>query len=212
MNDLLLRWCDLWQRLGARSAGEPIFDEISRRYREPQRAYHTLDHIQDCLRQFDQVRDRTEHADEIELALWCHDVVYESHADDNELQSAAWAERIMADGVIAADVCTRVRDLILATQHRTIPDQPDAALLVDIDLASLGYSPADFDRNNAAIRREYQWVPETAYREARAKVLESFLARPAIYQTAWFRDRYEVQARENLERTIQKLREIGPEP
>ncbi len=203
--NLFQRWCDLWRRLGARSTPEPIFDELTRYYHEPQRAYHTLAHIQDCLHQFDQVRALAEHADEIELAIWCHDVVYDPHAADNEVQSATWAERIMLDGAMATEVRARVVDLILATQHRTIPDRSDAILLVDIDLASLGYSPEEFDRNNAAIRQEYAWVPEAAYREARAKVLGSFLARPAIYQTAWFRDRYEAPARENLVRAIQRL-------
>ena len=73
--NLQLRWYELWQRLRARSAPEPIFDELSRRYHEPQRAYHTLAHIQDCLQQLDQVHQLAEHADEIELAIWCHDVV-----------------------------------------------------------------------------------------------------------------------------------------
>lgn len=211
ITDLQARWRDLWQRLGARSAAEPIFDELIRRYREPHRAYHTLDHIQDCLRQFDQVRDLAEHADEIELAVWCHDIIYDPHADDNELRSAAWADRILIEGSVPADVSARVRDLILATQHRTASTWPDAILLVDIDLASLGYAPEEFDRNNAAIRREYGWVPEAAYREARAKILESFRARSAIYQTAWFHDRYEAPARQNLARAIRRLRQAESE-
>jgi predicted metal-dependent HD superfamily phosphohydrolase len=207
MDNLLPRWRDLWQRLSAQSAPEPIFDELVLRYREPQRAYHTLDHIQDCLCQLDQVRHLAEHADEIELALWCHDVIYDPHAADNELRSAAWASKILEEGQIPVDVSARVQSLILATQHRTPPDRLDAILMVDIDLASLGHSAAEFDRDNAAIRQEYQWVPETAYREARARVLESFLVRPAIYQTTWFHDRYEAQARRNLTRVIRLLRD-----
>lgn len=205
--NLLARWGDLWQRLGAHSAPEPIFDELVRRYREPQRAYHTLDHIRDCLFQLDQVRDLAEHADEIEVALWCHDVIYDPHVADNELRSAAWAEKILREGDVSADVTARVQSLILATQHHTPPQRLDATLIVDIDLSSLGHTAAEFDRYHAAIRQEYRWVPEAPYCEARAKVLESFLARPAIYQTAWFHDRYEAQARQNLARAIRNLRD-----
>jgi predicted metal-dependent HD superfamily phosphohydrolase len=212
MDELLLRWRDLWQRLGAHSAPAPIFNELVHRYGETHRAYHTLEHIQDCLLQFDQVRNLAEHADEIELALWCHDVIYDPRAADNEIQSAAWAEKILAEGNLSADVSARVQSLILITQHHTPPDWADAILMVDIDLSILGRPPAEFDRYDAAIRQEYQWAPETAYREARVKVLESFLARPAIYQTAWFHDRYEAQARQNLTRAIRDLRRAGSEP
>ncbi len=210
MNNLTLRWSDLWQRLGAQSAPEPIFDELVRRYGEPHRAYHTLDHIQDCLLQLDRVRDLAERADAIEMALWCHDVIYDPRADDNERQSAAWAGRVLEEAQIAADVRAQVQSLILATQHHTSPDGIDAALMIDIDLASLGYGADRFDGYNAAIRYEYQWIPELFYREARAKVLESFLVRPVIYQNAWFHDRYEVQARQNLARAIRNLRENEP--
>lgn len=204
--DLLSHWRDLWQRLGAHSAPEPIFAELARRYGEPHRAYHTLDHIQDCLLQFDQAHSLAEHADEVEVALWCHDVIYDPHAADNEIQSAAWACKILNEGKLSVDANVRVQATILATQHLTVPDRPDAALMVDIDLSILGRSPAEFERYDAGIRREYHWVPETTYRAARARVLESFLARSAIYQTAWFHHRYEAQARENLERAIGNLR------
>ena len=210
--NLLSHWHDLWQRLGVHATPDPIFEDLVCHYRESHRAYHILDHIQDCLLQFDSVRDLAEHADEVEMALWCHDVIYDPQAADNELQSAAWVGKILNEGSVSVDVISRVQDLIMATQHHTTPDRPDAALIVDIDLSILGRPLAEFDRYDAAIRQEYQWVPEADYREARAKVLESFLARPAIYQTAWFHDHYEAQARENLRRTIRNLREAKPEP
>jgi predicted metal-dependent HD superfamily phosphohydrolase len=37
------------------------------------------------------------------------------------------------------------------------------------------------------------------------RVFETFLARPAIYQTELFCGKYEHQARENLKRSIQRL-------
>ncbi len=200
------RWRDLWRRLGAQASPRPAFDELVQAYRQPQRAYHTLAHVQDCLLQFDQARDLAEHGDEVEMALWCHDVIYDPRAADNELQSTAWARQALQAGGISLEIVARVQSLILATQHHTPPDRLDAALVVDIDLSILGRAAAEFDRYDAAIRQEYQQVPEATYREARARVLESFLARPAIYQTPLFRDRYEAQARENLARAIRNLR------
>ncbi len=205
----LLRWSDLWQRLGARSSPEPIFEELLQAYQQPHRAYHTLDHIQDCLVQFDSARHIAEFPNEVELALWCHDVIYDPHAADNEVQSAAWTTRVLREANIASmKVIERVTALILTTQHHTLPDDPDAALVVDIDLSILGQPVVEFDRYEAAIRQEYQWVPEAAYRQARLRVLESFLTRPSIYQTATFRERHEAQAQANLARSIRHLRKI----
>ncbi len=62
---------------------------------------------------------------------------------------------------------------------------------------------AAYDR---AIREEYHWVAEADYRAGRARILERFLSRPAIYHTAYFREQFEAQARLNLERTVAALR------
>jgi predicted metal-dependent HD superfamily phosphohydrolase len=199
------RWSDLWRRLGAQSGPEPVWSEIVRAYWQPDRTYHTLVHVQDCLTQFDSVRHLAEREVEVEMALWCHDVVCDPRAVNNEAQSAAWTSRMLKQGGVAAEVSARIEVLILATQHHTLPDQPDGALVVDIDLSILGRTPVEFDRYEAAIRQEYHWVSEPTYREARIKVLESFLARASVFQTQSFRDRYEAQARDNLTRSIRDL-------
>lgn len=202
---MLPRWSDLWHRLDARSSPASVFDELTQAYHQPHRAYHSLDHIRDCLAQFDLVRHLAQFLDEVEFALWCHDVIYDPHAADNEAQSAAWATRILREAAVANEVIVRVTTLILATQHHMLPDDPDAALVADIDLSILGRPVVEFDRYEAAIRQEYEWVPEAAYRQARLRILEGFAAQPAIYQTAFFQARYEAQARSNLARSIQHL-------
>ncbi len=204
--DLLTRWCELCKRIGVHSTPEPAFDDLVQRYAEPHRAYHTLVHIQDGLWHFDLTRTLAEHVDEVELALWCHDVIYDPHAADNEEQSAAWARSLLKESDVSVDVIERIHALILVTQHQAIPHWPDAALLVDIDLSIFGRSSEAFDRYEAAIRQEYHSVPEQTYCEARIKVLESFLARAAIYQTAWYCKHYEAPGRQNVARTIERLR------
>jgi predicted metal-dependent HD superfamily phosphohydrolase len=200
------RWQDLWRRIGAISPPEPTWERLAQAYSQPHRAYHNLEHIQDCLAQWDWARHTAAHENEVETALWLHDVIYDPHASDNEERSADWAVNLLQSGRMDPEFTSRVRHLILATRHQALPDSDDAALLVDIDLSILGREPEAFDRYEAQIRREYQWVPEDAFREGRARILEGFLNRTAVFQTPAFQQRYEAQARENLARSIRNLR------
>jgi predicted metal-dependent HD superfamily phosphohydrolase len=88
----------------------------------------------------------------------------------------------------------------MATCHDAVSMDVDARLLVDIDLAILGADPARFAEYDAQVREEYRWVPDLIYRTRRSEVLAGFLARPAIYGTDRFRERFEAQAQENLRR------------
>ncbi len=64
----------------------------------------------------------------------------------------------------------RVRKMILATAHAGSAETPDEALLLDIDLSILAAADATFDEYDRAIRVEYQWVTEEAYRAARRSI------------------------------------------
>lgn len=198
-------WQSLWHRIGGQSEAEAHFAELKERYSEPHRAYHTLDHIRDCLSQFDLARHQAARPDEVEFALWLHDVIYDPHASDNEEKSAQWAVDMLHQGAVSAAVTARVAELIMVTRHITVPDDLDAQLVVDIDLSILGRAPNVFAAYEDQIRHEYNWVPEEVYRQERARILERFLARPAIYQTSFFRARYEVQARRNLKQSILRI-------
>lgn len=106
---------------------------------------------------------------------------------------------------LAPAVAGRVHALILATRHAALPATPDEGLLVDIDLAILGAAPGRFDEYERQVREEYAAVPEALFRSRRQAILEGFLHRPSLFSTAFFRERLEVQARKNLERSIARL-------
>jgi len=78
-------------------------------------------------------------------------------------------------------------------------------VLVDVDLSILGATQSRFDEYERQVREEYGWVPEPIYRRKRREILESFLGRPAIYNTARFIGRYEQQGRANLARSLARL-------
>lgn len=140
--------------------------------------------------------------DEVALALWCHDAVYDPRAHDNEEKSAALALAAAAGLGLASDLGARVAALVLATRHDATPATAPAQLMADLDLAILGADAAAFAAYDAAIRAEYACVADAAFRAGRAAVLRAFLARPAIYATAWGRQRWEASARANLTRAI----------
>ena len=72
-------------------------------------------------------------------------------------------------------VIQRVAGMIRATAGHDAADDADTALMLDIDLSILGGSAEVFDQYDQAIRGEYAWVDEAAYRVGRAKVLQQFL-------------------------------------
>jgi predicted metal-dependent HD superfamily phosphohydrolase len=199
------RWTELWSRLGASGDGLVVFTRLSLAYAEPARAYHTAEHIGDCLAEFDRARDPTRTPDEVETALWFHDAVYTPGASDNEDRSATLAQQALSTHGVPAPRSHRIAALVLATSHVKPAQTPAARLLCDIDLSILGRAPEEFDEFERRIRQEYAWVPEASYRRERSAILTHFLQRPSIYQTDDFLRRYEEPARANLQRLIQRL-------
>lgn len=200
------RWHAAWQSLGT-VAPEGLLAKLQESYAEPHRAYHTLQHIQECLAQFDEVRRLADHPEEIEIALWFHDAIYNPHRSNNETLSAEWAREAILQGGAEPGAAERVHDLIIVTQHEAEPAGNDACLLVDVDLSILGAEPGRFDKYEQQVREEYRWVPESMFRKSRGKILRGFLDRQYIYRTDHFADRLERQARTNLARSLARLAE-----
>ena len=200
----LARWQRAWQALGARG-GEALHAQLLARYAEPHRAYHTLQHLAECLALFEEMRHLARHPAEIEVALWFHDAIYDVHRHDNEAQSADWARRALLDAGASADAGERVAALVLATRHSVAPATPDEQLLVDIDLAILGAASVRFAEYEAQIGVEYGHVPRPLFNQKRGEILAGFLARPMLYATPALRTRFEAAARRNLRHALAML-------
>jgi predicted metal-dependent HD superfamily phosphohydrolase len=202
---------DRWNSFCASSpspvaARDAIFDEFVRAYSEPQRHYHTMNHVEACLDQFELVRDRCDQPDAVEAAIWFHDVVYDPRRSDNEQRSAELADNALRRLGRSDPFRQNVHDLILATRHDAWPvTTDDQAMLLDIDLSIFGATPAEFDEYERLIRREYAHVPDDQFRAGRAAILRRFLQRPSIFASEFFRRRYEHVARLNLEGSLKRL-------
>jgi predicted metal-dependent HD superfamily phosphohydrolase len=184
---------------------ELAFQLIEYAYTAPERHYHNVRHIADCLRELTALRPTCRDPLAVEAALLFHDFEYNPTRHDNEERSADEAAMALRAVGWEAPRIQLVRGLILATRHAAPPDTPDAALVTDIDLAVFGKDEETFDAYELAIRREYAHVPDDVFRAARSAVLRGFLSRPRIYATDSCADRYEMKARQNLGRSLAAL-------
>jgi predicted metal-dependent HD superfamily phosphohydrolase len=204
--------------MAVRGNPEAVFEELDRRYSEEHRHYHNWAHISACLGELETTRSLALHPSAVELALWFHDAVYVAGALDNERLSARMARNAAELMNIPDTTAGETEMLVLATRYpgggetqegASAPVcRQDSALIRDIDLSILGKPPAEFDRYEEAIRREYGFVPDAERWKRRIGILEGFLALPSIYETEHFQRRYELQARRNLSRSVSRLRKL----
>jgi predicted metal-dependent HD superfamily phosphohydrolase len=197
------RWSRACIDLGL-APDESDYRRVRRSWSGMGRHYHTLTHLDACLRELDGARQLALRPAEVELALWFHDAIYRSWRSDNEQQSAALAVRVLR--AAPADSVDRIRQMVLATAHREEGFAGDTALVVDIDLSILGQSPDVYAQFERAIRREYWWVSRAKYVAGRSAILQKFLQRAAIYQHDHFYEKYEKPARVNLAAAVEQLK------
>jgi len=199
------RWNELWRAAGARIEPQLWFDELLGLYSEPHRHYHNAQHIADCLDEFDSVKSLAKEPLAVEMGIWFHDAIYDPRAADNEERSAELAQKRVLEAGLEQDLAKSVTALVMATKQHDGSLHPDAPLLVDIDLSILGQDAKRFWEYEEQIRKEYEWVPEDVFVTKRAEILERFLARKRIYNTARYFQNCEARARSNLAASIQKL-------
>ncbi|GER11693.1 HD domain-containing protein [Variovorax boronicumulans] len=195
-------WNAAWHALGVAAPDDALRLELQRRYGEPQRHYHTMQHLGECLAWFDREQALAERPGEVALALWFHDAIYDVHAHDNEARSADWARQALQAAGASDASADRVHALVMATRHDAVPEGRDAELLIDIDLSILGAERARFDEYERQVHAEYGFVPEEIRLPRRRAILQRFLDRPAIYATPRLHALLEARARENLQRSI----------
>jgi len=203
------RFIELWKRMGAQGNLNSEFDKLRDEYFETHRFYHNINHIRNCLADFDSAKHLTNRSDLVELAIWYHDIVYDTQAKDNEEKSGQLLYNICLTSKLPEELAKRAATLILATKHNLIPEDIDAKIIIDTDLAILGKQVQEFDEYEKNIRKEYSHVVEEQFKKKRSEILQRFLQRAennSLYLTDFFRSKYGAQARINLQKSIEALR------
>ncbi len=170
--------------------------ELTRRYLEPHRHYHGIEHIADMLHQGGRVG-----LDEGQvMAVWFHDAIYDARSKTNESDSAVLARaRLLAIGWSHPDA-TRVHDIVLATRDHQ-PTVSGSDLVLDLDLMSLAVPWPRFTHNTERIRAEYPHVADADFAAGRAAFFTRMLQRERLFYTPWGAQ-FEAPARNNIARAL----------
>jgi predicted metal-dependent HD superfamily phosphohydrolase len=184
----------------------PYADNLLDRWQEPQRRYHTLTHLSAVLDHVDALEPYADDPDVVRLAAWFHDAVYLPDRSENEERSARLAERALPEaGVSTAKTAQVARLVRLTTGHDPADDDRDGQVLCDADLAVLASPPSAYAAYTAAVREEYHFVPNDAFREGRSAILRRLLALPRLFHTPYGREKWEATARYNLTAELEML-------
>ncbi len=187
-----------------------LWQDIAVRYNETQRAYHSLQHIQQLFLQFEQIKHHLNELHIIALALYYHDVIYDPRRSDNELKSAEYMVEALRC-YLSAEQCQHIYALIMMTATHELHEcldkdtVSDAAYLLDMDLSILGTPWSEYEVYAQAVRQEYRHIANEDYRTGRITVLQKLLSHPVLYLTAYYHNQFEVQARDNIKREISLL-------
>ena len=136
------------------------------------------------------------------LAIFIHDYVQDVTRSDNEeksLQSFNFSH-------LTSDRYSQIEKLVLATKHNQDNLTYNEALIADLDLSILGtFSPQTWEKYCNGVRKEYAIFSDSSYNKGRIKFLFSLLKKKRIFQTDFFYNMLEQQARQNIKAELHHL-------
>ena len=184
---------------------EQLWSEIKESYAASARHYHNLSHLDNLLAELLPLREEIRDWQTLLFSIAYHDVIYNVLHSDNEEKSAKLAYERLAQLPVTPARRDKCFSQIMATKKHGLADDADTNLFTDADLAILGTDSNTYHYYTQMIRKEYQIYPALIYKPGRRKVLQHFLQMTHIYKTDFFRNKYEEQARANLDRELQEL-------
>lgn len=197
-----------WKKLAEKyssdqAIAEKLLDELVKKYSGSGRHYHNWQHIQTLLNFSEKYASQLMDKDVVDFAIFYHDAIYNVLRKDNEQRSAIMAAERLPKLGLPAGTIELVCIFIEATQTHQVTQgitiASDLEFFLDFDMAVLAADRELYRLYKEQVRKEYRLIPAALYRPGRKKFLQTCLQSKAIYHTAEFRNRYEIQARNNLQ-------------
>ncbi|WP_375559164.1 hypothetical protein ACE193_15680 [Bernardetia sp. OM2101] len=204
-NFLLVSWLDTIANFSLpKDKDVEIFTLLGIQYKENTRYYHNWEHIKAMIKGLYNYPEEINDTLSIELAIWFHDAIYVPLRKDNESRSAKFFQEQLSL-YLPIERVRKVMNYIEATKNHSKTSDRDLQVLLDLDLAILGQSKTVYQNYSEQVREEFGYVPNFLYKRGRKLVLKNFLDRSTIYQTSFFKEQLEEQARENIREELESL-------
>lgn len=184
---------------------EKFWNEIEKNYSGKSRHYHNLQHLENMFEEIDVVRNQIENFNNISFSIFYHDLIYDATSKLNEEKSADIAEERLRILGLNDENIQKIHQQILATKSHKHSVDEDVNFLLDADLSVLGKNSQVYLEYTKQIRKEYSIYPDFLYKPGRKKVLQHFLDLESIFKTDYFKNKYENQARKNIEVELENL-------
>ena len=181
--------------------------DIEQHYTQKNRAYHNLTHLQNMFQELQQYEQHIEDIDVLKFSIWYHDIIYKALKKDNEERSADFAKNILSQTSLVPDQIEKCYQQILSTKTHQSTDSTnlDEQLMIDFDLEILSRDWETYKTYCQQIRKEYWMYPGPLFRKGRKQAMQHFLERPNIYQSSFYQQEKEAQARANIQRELREL-------
>ncbi len=197
MEYLKKRFYILWKKINAKIDAKKPYYLIKKSYDQKHRRYHSLSHIEYCLKKFSQYRKYADDPTAIEMAIFFHDIIWDPTKNNNEKKSAELAEKILKKAKVKKKIISKIKRLIMATTHKNYVNDIDSRLIADIDLISLAKPIKQYFQDMKDVRWELSIAGKKILFK-RKKFLRSMIDRKRIYQTKDISNKYEKKARQNI--------------
>ncbi len=182
-----------------------LWNEIEQNYFSENRYYHTLNHLENLLNQLLEVKSEIEDWNCILFTLFYHDIIYKVTKSDNEDKSTDLAIERMSRLSVPKSIIENCKKQILATKSHLLNIDSDVNYFTDADLSVLGQDWNSYKNYYKNVRKEYSIYPDLLYNLGRKKVLKHFLAMEKIYKTHYFYEKFEMNAKLNLQKELDLL-------
>ncbi|XP_014257749.1 uncharacterized protein LOC106671364 isoform X2 [Cimex lectularius] len=191
--------------------------KIVEKLNDSKRKCHNLSYLEKKFALYESVKHLIKNKAAVRFALFFSyfeygPIILNSHERNiNHFQQFATECKISQDSILYKDVVMLLQctGSCITEEHKQagVYGCEDKHYFLDLDMVILGSEPDVYAEYWDKEREEYDFLPVDMYNSLRVKVLRTFLLIPNIFATKEFRDKYEENARKNIQADVSLINE-----